>query len=265
MHRHEFLQRLHAVLKPRTYLEIGTNDGRSLALSRVPSIAVDPAPKIRTQLHCDLQLITATSDTFFAGRQPMGHLMSCRNPLRNMRKGRPLLGAYTGANQVDLAFIDGMHLFEYALRDFINTERFTGWSSVVVLDDMLPRNNAEALRDRAVPSGPWTGDVYKFIPVVARHRPDLITVQVDTQPTGVFLVFGMDRSNTALKDGYDGIIQEWLTPDPQKVPEALLERVEAVEPEALLGSRIWPTLARRRGRTAGLRTVRRELAALRGY
>lgn len=158
MHRHEFLQQLHAVLKPRTYLEIGTNDGRSLALSRVPSIAVDPAPKVRTRLHCDLQLVKATSDAFFATRQPMGHLMSGRNPLRNARRGRPLLGAYTGTNQVDLAFIDGMHLFEYVLRDFTNTERFSGWSSVIVLDDMLPRNPAEAVRDRVAPParGPGT-------------------------------------------------------------------------------------------------------------
>ena len=31
---------------------------------------------------------------------------------------------------VDLAFIDGMHLFEYALRDVFHTERHTRWTSV---------------------------------------------------------------------------------------------------------------------------------------
>ena len=46
MKRHEFLKELHRLARPRNYLEIGVNDGRSLALSRVPSIAVDPEFKI---------------------------------------------------------------------------------------------------------------------------------------------------------------------------------------------------------------------------
>ena len=41
--RHEFLAQIHARLRPRNYLEIGVNDGRSLRLSRVPTIAIDPA------------------------------------------------------------------------------------------------------------------------------------------------------------------------------------------------------------------------------
>ncbi|GAA1352972.1 class I SAM-dependent methyltransferase [Streptomyces beijiangensis] len=265
MHRHEFLQGLHSVLKPHTYLEIGINDGRSLALSRAASVGVDPAPKIRVPLHCDLQLVTRTSDDFFAQKQPLGHLMSGRNPLRNARRGRPLFGAYTGANQVDLAFIDGMHIFEYALRDFINAERHSGWSSVLVFDDMLPRNNAEAVRDRVDQRGPWTGDVYKVIPVLAQHRPDLIAVQIDTQPTGLLMVIGADPASTVLKDRYDAIMEEWITPDPQKVPEALLERIQAVDPSSLLGAGFWSALSRRRGRRSTLNAVRRELTSLRGF
>ena len=48
MDRHGFLRQLHRVYKPRNYLEIGVNDGRSLALSRVPSYRVDPAFKVVT-------------------------------------------------------------------------------------------------------------------------------------------------------------------------------------------------------------------------
>ena len=41
---------------------------------------------------------------------------------------------------VDLAFIDGMHRFEFLLRDFINTERRCHARSIVLLHDCLPRN-----------------------------------------------------------------------------------------------------------------------------
>jgi len=34
----------------RNYLEIGVNDGRSLTLSRVPSVAIDPAFKVVTEI-----------------------------------------------------------------------------------------------------------------------------------------------------------------------------------------------------------------------
>ena len=74
-----------------------------------------------------MHLVRTTSDEFFNRRHPFAHLA-----------GQP----------VDLAFIDGMHLSEFALRDFINTEKFCHAGSVVVFDDMLPRNVIEAGRGR---------------------------------------------------------------------------------------------------------------------
>ena len=55
-------------MRPRNYLEIGVNDGRSLRLSRVPSVAIDPAFRITEPLRCDLYLVRETSDAFFARR-----------------------------------------------------------------------------------------------------------------------------------------------------------------------------------------------------
>ena len=54
MNRHEFLGHLHHVVAPRNYLEIGVSDGRSLTLAQVPSIGIDPAPKVKQQLHRDV-------------------------------------------------------------------------------------------------------------------------------------------------------------------------------------------------------------------
>ncbi|MBK3632628.1 class I SAM-dependent methyltransferase [Streptomyces sp. MBT97] len=245
MKRHEFLRELHKVTANRNYLEIGVDDGRSLRLSRVPSIAVDPAFKVTSELRCDVHLVRATSDDFFARRDPLAHLKGGRHPLRNLARGRHPLCHWRRAT-LDLAFIDGMHLFEFALRDFINVERHCDWSSVIVLDDMLPRGVDEAARDRHTTA--WTGDVYKLTEILSRHRPDLVTVPVDTEPTGQLVVFGADPRNPVLRERYHEIVAEYEVPDPQQVPEAVLERVRAVRPGTLLRAGFWKPLVRARNR-----------------
>ncbi|WP_367319067.1 class I SAM-dependent methyltransferase [Streptomyces sp. HUAS ZL42] len=251
MKRHEFLRELHKVSANRNYLEIGVNDGRSLRLSRVPSIAIDPAFKVTSEIRCDVHLVRATSDDFFARANPLMHLKGGRHPLRNLRRGRHPLGHWRRPT-LDLSFIDGMHLFEYALRDFINVEKHSDWTSVIVFDDMMPRNGDEAARDRH--TGAWTGDVFKVREVLARYRPDLVTVLVDTQPTGQLVVFGADPRNKVLREKYEEIVAEYVVPDPQKVPEAILERAGAVQPEALLEAGFWRPLVR--ARSLGVRRSR---------
>lgn len=264
MKRHDFLRELHRLTKPRNYLEIGVNDGKSLALSRVPTIGVDPAFKITVPIHCDIQLVKATSDAFFARADPIHHLRSGRNPVRNMRRGRPLFGHWWGSTTLDLAFIDGLHLFEFALRDFMNVERFSRWSTVIVFDDMLPRNVDEAARDRH--TGEWAGDVYKVISVLRSYRPDLVAIPVDTTPTGVLVVLGADPTNTVLREHYDEIVAAWATPDPQDVPTEILERQGAVDPDPLLASDLWRTVATqgRGGKGAHLDAIRQEIGRLIG-
>lgn len=262
MKRHEFLRELHRLVRPRNYLEIGVNDGKSLALARVPSIAIDPAFKVTVPIRCDVQLAKATSDDFFARPDPIRHLSGGRNPWRNLRRGRPLFDHWRGGTTLDLAFIDGLHLFEFALRDFMNVERFSRWSSVIVFDDMLPRNEDEAARDRH--TGDWAGDVYKMIPVLEEHRPDLLVIPVDTEPTGVMVVLGADPANRVLRERYDAITSGWLVPDPQVVPAAILERAHAVEPERLLAADLWKTVARRPGGGGAgpLETMRAEVTGI---
>ena len=246
MTRHEFLRRIHELARPRNYLEIGVNNGHSLALSRVPSIAVDPAFKVTIPQRVDVHLVKATSDDFFARPDPIRHLRSGRSPLRNLRRGRSPFAYYRGGTTVDFAFIDGMHLFEFALRDFMNVERFAHWSSIIVFDDMLPRDVDEAARDRHTSA--WTGDVFKVIPVLRQYRPDLTVIPVDTKPTGLLMVLGADPTSRVLKAHYDEIIEAWVTPDPQVIPGDILERRGAVSPEMLFAASFWPDLIRARGR-----------------
>jgi hypothetical protein len=230
--RHEFLRGLHKASANRNYLEIGVNDGRSLTFSRVPSIAIDPAFKVVSEIRCDVHLAKATSDDFFARENPLQHLKGGRHPLRNIVRNRSPFGYWQDVT-LDLAFIDGMHLFEYALRDFINVEKYSDWASVIVFDDMLPRNVDEAARDRHTTA--WTGDVYKIVPVLQEHRPDLTVIQVDTQPTGMAVVFGADAANTVLSDEYADITAEWIVPDPQKVPEWIVERAARRQARGIAG------------------------------
>jgi len=224
MQRHEFLRRLHRQIKPKRYLEIGVNSGASLRLSRARTIAIDPEFKIIHPLRCNLVMAKATSDDFFARPEPFAHF-----------RGKP----------VDLAFIDGMHLFEFALRDFINVERATDWASVVVFDDMLPRNVQEAARDRETRA--WTGDVYKVIPALREHRPDLVLIPVNTAPTGLLVVLAPDPTNTALKDKYDEIEKRYIVPDPQDVPDEILTRECAYDPEQVLAAPFWDVITSGRG------------------
>ncbi|OIV37324.1 methyltransferase type 11 [Mangrovactinospora gilvigrisea] len=265
MHRHEFLRTLHKVYRPRNYMEIGVNDGRSLALSRVPSIGVDPAFKVVKPIRCDVQLVKATSDDFFARKDPLAHFARSPlkiGPLRNRPRVRAALEkGPLKRGAVDLAFIDGMHLFEFALRDFINTEKYAQWSSVIVFDDMLPRNVPEAARDRHTDA--WTGDVYKVIEVLRRYRPDLALVPIDSAPTGTLVVFGADPDNRVLEDAYDDIIKEFVYDDPQKVPSEVMDRTHAVKPMDLLDGELWAPLVRARdlglGRGRGWPALRRRL------
>ncbi|HEX3197013.1 MAG TPA: class I SAM-dependent methyltransferase [Propionibacteriaceae bacterium] len=231
MTRHELLKGIHQRTRPRTYLEIGIRTGRSLTLSRARTIAVDPNFKIDNPIHCDLQLIKATSDDFFAGSDPLAHF-----------EGVP----------VDLAFIDGMHLSDFALRDFINIEPYMADTGVVVLDDVLPRNELEAARDRK--TEPWTGDVYKVVEILRRRRPDLVVLLVNTAPTGTAVVVGADRASTVLREAYAEEEPYLLRPDPQTPPQEYLDRSIAVEPDALLQSPIWEQLVaiRESGAAVGL-------------
>jgi hypothetical protein len=240
----EFLAGVHAALDPPTYLEIGIRRGNSLALARARSVGIDPDYDLKPQhrrLETEAALFRETSDDYFARRDPL----------------EPF-----GGEPIALAFIDGMHLVEFALRDFINVERNAHWSSVVVFDDIFPRRALEAARDRATHA--WTGDVYKLLDVFSRHRPDLTCLRVDTERTGLLVVLGLDPANGVLADRYDEIAAEAIVPDPQHVPDEILERRGALDPQQVLSGSFWSVLRRAResgeARESGLRHLRRAIS-----
>jgi hypothetical protein len=191
------LAEAHRRLRPRTYFEIGTRRGTSLRLASCPSLAVDPHFQLEEGVigvkpMCVLE--QSTSDEFFASRDPI-----------------EILGG-----RIDLAFIDGLHVFEYALRDFIGTERSMSPGSMIVLDDCCPRDLYMARRtlvpDVVRPTkykGYWTGDVWKLIPVLREYRPGLQVRAIDTTPTGLVICTNLDPDDRTLVTNYDAIVERW--------------------------------------------------------
>jgi hypothetical protein len=236
----EFLRRVHEVLAPPTYFEIGSRHGDSLTLARSPSGGVDPAYAIRSELPQDTVLFRETSDEYFDREDPL-------EPFHGQRFA--------------LSFIDGMYHIEYALRDFINVERCSEWTSVVVFDDILPHEAEWASRSRITRM--WTGDVYKILDILARNRPDLTCLRVATEPTGLLLVLALDPTSSVLDERFDDLLLASVAPDPQPVPEEVLERHGALEPDAVLSASFWAYLRDTRDdgapRQQGARELRKQL------
>jgi len=207
----DVLRRLHELVRPRTYLEIGVETGATLAFAKSAErvIGVDPdASKLRRELlPSQARVFHETSDAFFE-RRTRAELL--------------------GAERVDLAFIDGMHLFEYALRDFINVEAWSAKGSVIVLHDCLPLLPLTASRERA--SKFWVGDVWKVVAILRRYRPELSVKIVATAPSGLCVVRGLDPSSAVLRERLDEIVGQYREEPYPAAALAVPEGFELVPP-----------------------------------
>lgn len=201
----ELLKQIHHHLTPRRYLEIGVRNGRSLSLANCKSIGVDPNPEITQSLTTECQIFTTSSDDFFASQSTI-----CLN------------------QPPDLVFIDGMHLFEYVLRDFMNVEKYSHATTLVVVDDIFPNHPQQATRTRTTKV--WTGDVWKFYHCLKKYRPDLHLIPLDANPTGLLLITGLKPQNRILWERYDSLLDEYLELS-EIPPPAVLQRLEAVAPQ----------------------------------
>lgn len=231
----EFLGNVHEVLKPSNYLEIGVRRGASLRLAKCPALGVDPAPEVEGPLPDGVRLVKATSDDFFRSRAGM------------LVDGPP-----------DLVFIDGMHLFEFVLRDFMHVERLSSPGTLVVVDDVFPSHPAQAERKRR--TRVWTGDVWKLQQCLAEKRGDLVLVPVNTGPTGLLLIAGLNPSDKVLWDAYNPIVRRYVEMDGP--PEAVLSRENALSPASPLAMELVGAIRQLRESRSHAATVRKELRAM---
>ncbi len=227
------LRRLHECLNPGTYLEIGCDKGESLALARCASVAIDPNPHIRAEAAIGTKPFCAfyrmTSDAFFKQHSP------------NTILGGP----------IEMAFLDGMHLCEYLLRDFINVERYSRRNSVIVLHDCLPVEwpMAERMHTRKPirehHKDAWTGDVWRAALLLKRRRPDLEITAYAAPPTGLVCVTNLAPASTILSDSYVSCVREMMAISlPEFGIETLFETLNVeptsvIEDQGAISTRFW--------------------------
>ena len=188
----DVLARIHEHMRPGNYLEIGVAAGQSLrlALPRTLVLGVDPSPRIQGPLGPRQRLFAETSDHFFAHRDVIAEL---------------------GGERVDMAFIDGMHRFEFALRDFANIERLSRPDTVVLVHDCWPLDRQTAERERRTQF--WSGDIWRLILLLKKHRPELIVHTIAAAPTGLGIVLNLDASSRLLHEDHERLVEEFLALD----------------------------------------------------
>lgn len=188
-HYRDLIKKIHEHCRPRTYIEIGVALGSTIALTGPETLAigVDPAPQIKGALPTNVRIFAETSDEFFASKN-----------IHRELAGRPL----------DLAFIDGMHLFEYALRDFINLERNGAPGTTILLHDCYPLDELTAARQRVTPF--WTGDVWKLVVCLKKFRPDLRIHTLAAPPSGLGVIRGIDPGSVVLDAQFDDLCREFI-------------------------------------------------------
>lgn len=188
------IDRIHETLRPRTYLEIGVFRGDSIALVRpeTRAVGIDPKPQIRKTLGPNVAIHAMTSDDYFAQRDVRSDF---------------------GGNPIDLAFIDGLHHFDVALRDFINVEKYCTAASTVLVHDWYPLDRVTAERDMRFEGAFYSGDVWRLALVLKKYRPDLKLATIATAPTGLGVIRGLDPASTVLEERYDEIVAEFMALD----------------------------------------------------
>jgi hypothetical protein len=202
-HRHSDVTYLDMVatmstyLSCRAYLEIGTDAGNSLRCFRCDAVCIDPAFKIAQDImggRRKLHLFQMTSDDFFLHHD---------------------LKAYLPGG-VDIAFLDGLHLFEVLLRDFINAERYCHERSIILLNCCLPLNSRMAERHFRIDETEdvstrhaWTGDVWRLLPILRKYRPDLRVLALNCGPAGLIVCTNLDPWSRVLRDNAAAIVEEF--------------------------------------------------------
>lgn len=150
MTRLELLNLIAQLTGAQDYLEIGVAEGNTLTKVVAPRrTGVDPAPRYyamdaeRLAAIQALELHESESDHFFA---------------HNTRT-------------FDLIFVDGLHIYEQAMKDILNALDVLNPGGFVLVHDLVPLEPEHAARNRTTEL--WNGDVWKVVFDLWRHHKDV--------------------------------------------------------------------------------------------
>lgn len=154
------------------YLEIGVNRGETfLGVSMPHKTAVDPVFAFNVAPHRGptTQFFPLPSDDFFA---ELPRLIT-RTPYASASRERFCF---------DIVFIDGLHTFAQAYRDFLHSLPYTHAKTIWIFDDTVPCDPWSAIPDQqtsyryrkmaGLDGTPWHGDVYKAIIALHDFHPE---------------------------------------------------------------------------------------------
>lgn len=166
------MQALHSQKKLKNYLEIGVFNGHIFfRMASNFKVAVDPefqfdalrkiGKTILNPYNIFNQYFEKTSDAFFQEDAPR----------------------VFANKKVELSLIDGMHEYDFALRDIENTLRYLDKNGVIVIHDCNPLTKDAACSFAEWKArnftGTWNGDVWKAILHLRSLRSDLNAFVLD--------------------------------------------------------------------------------------
>ena len=181
MDRIELIRRIFEKTEFQNYLEIGCQRGTSFfPLKAKNKYAVDPVFRIslfkklkwiiREPTNRNNKFFEVESDTFFEKQQSL---------LENSEK-------------LDIILVDGLHTFEAALKDVLNSLKYLNPRGLIIMHDCKPPHKAASLPTKDFPTteerrkvegwtGEWCGDVWKAIVYLRRKfSEDLEVFVLDT-------------------------------------------------------------------------------------
>lgn len=187
MNRITLIQRIIQEAKFNKYLEIGSQSGKSLLPIRCKhKFAVDPKFSIpfekklkwliKNPLNIRTKYFKETSDDFFSKRKSMLD----KNP------------------GFDVVLIDGLHTFEAALKDVLNSLEHLNSDGVIIMHDCYPPNIAAATPANSYEDASkmgiagwtkeWCGDVWKTIVYLKKVYSDSLETYVINTDYGLGVV-----------------------------------------------------------------------------
>ena len=191
MNREIIIQKLLKARKGKTYLEIGVSTGRVFfSILSTSKYAVDPLFKfsrwkvfrrtIKNPTNIFNKYYTSTSDDFFSKQAP----------------------EIFSQKRINVCLVDGMHEYDFALRDIENALKYLEDDGVIIVHDCNPvtekmGSTFEEWKGRGY-DGEWNGDVWKAILHLRCTRNDVHVFVLDCDYGLGIITKGKPENNLTL-------------------------------------------------------------------